>query len=56
VFWDVAPYSLVEVYQYFRGTYCLYQAKCNIPEDSHLHTVIFGGKEAVEKIQGLPAV
>jgi hypothetical protein len=23
-FWDIAPWSLVEVYQHFRGAYCLY--------------------------------
>jgi hypothetical protein len=24
VFWDVAPYSLVEVYRRFKGAYCLH--------------------------------
>jgi hypothetical protein len=24
VFWDVTPYSLVEVYRHFRGAYCLH--------------------------------
>jgi hypothetical protein len=24
VFWDVAPYSLVEIYRRFRGVYCLF--------------------------------
>jgi hypothetical protein len=35
VFWVIAPCSLVEVYQSFRGTcYLHYQGN---PEDSHLH-------------------
>jgi hypothetical protein len=35
VFWVVAPCSLVEVYQRFRGPYCLHHQR---PEDIHLHT------------------
>jgi hypothetical protein len=43
VFWVVAPCSLVELYQCFRGPCCflvqLYQTtRCYNPEDSHLHT------------------
>jgi hypothetical protein len=40
VFWVVAPCSLVEVYQRFRGPCCLHHqgARCYNPEDSHLHT------------------
>jgi hypothetical protein len=42
VFWDVAPYSLVEVNRHFGGTSCLHhQGETtwrNIPEDSQLHT------------------
>jgi hypothetical protein len=35
VFWVVAPCSLVEVYQRFRGPCCLHHQGDN-PEDSHL--------------------
>jgi hypothetical protein len=53
VFWDVAPYSLVEVYRRFRGACCFHQqtgstsktsvnfyqtTRRNIPEDSDFHT------------------
>jgi hypothetical protein len=51
VFWDVAPCSLVDTDGRFRGAYCLHHQsddrlddggsnliRCNIPEDSHLHT------------------
>jgi hypothetical protein len=24
IFWDVAPYSLVEIYRRFRGAYCIH--------------------------------
>jgi hypothetical protein len=55
VFWDIAPYSLVDIGRHFRGTYCLHHkgdrpetsvsiyktTRRNIPEDSHLET-IFG--------------
>jgi hypothetical protein len=50
VFWDVAPYSLVEINRRFRGAYCLYHqgdadsllllqlftfiSACNITENS----------------------
>jgi hypothetical protein len=38
VFWVVAPWSLVEVYQRFRGPCCLHQRRRYNPEDSHLRT------------------
>jgi hypothetical protein len=40
VFWAVAPCSLVEVYQRFRGPCCLHHQtiQCDNPEDSHLRT------------------
>jgi hypothetical protein len=41
VFWDVAPCSLVEVYQPFTGPCCLHHQGDEdryIPEDSHLRT------------------
>jgi hypothetical protein len=41
VSWDVVPCSLAEVYQCFRGAYCLHhQCGCgsNITEDSRFHT------------------
>jgi hypothetical protein len=43
VFWVVAPGSLVEVYQRFRGPCCLHHqgdrpTRCYNPEDSNLHT------------------
>jgi hypothetical protein len=39
VFWTVAPCSLVEVYQRFRGPCCLHhQGDRYNPEDSHPHT------------------
>jgi hypothetical protein len=41
VFWVVAPCSLVEVYQRFRGPCCLPssgRSRCYNPEDSSLHT------------------
>jgi hypothetical protein len=44
VFWVVAPCSLVEVYQRFRGTCCLHHPGTHLPirrynpEDSHLRT------------------
>jgi hypothetical protein len=37
VFWVVAPCSLVEVYQRFRGPCCLHH-QGDRPEDSHLRT------------------
>jgi hypothetical protein len=37
VFWVVAPCSLVEVYQRFRGPCCLHH-QGDRSEDSHLHT------------------
>jgi hypothetical protein len=55
VFWDVVPYNLVEFDRGFRGDYCFHHQgdggskpfwnvrqivlDCNIPEDSHLHTL-----------------
>jgi hypothetical protein len=51
VFWNVAPCILVETDLRFRGAYCIRHqgdpemsvnfhqtTRCNIPEDSHLHT------------------
>jgi hypothetical protein len=40
VFWAVAPCSLVEVYQRFRGPCCLHHqtTRCYNPEDRHLRT------------------
>jgi hypothetical protein len=44
VFWVVAPCSLVEVYQRFRGPCCLHHqgdrqtTRCYNPEDSNHHT------------------
>jgi hypothetical protein len=48
LFWGVAPRSLEEVYQRFRGACCLHHqvpetsvnftTRRNITEDSHLHT------------------
>jgi hypothetical protein len=43
VFWVVAPCSLVEVYQRFRGTCCLHHQgyrpmRRYNPEDSHIRT------------------
>jgi hypothetical protein len=36
VFWVVAPCSLVEVYQRFRGPCCLHLRETEDPEDSNL--------------------
>jgi hypothetical protein len=45
VFWVVAPCSLVEIYQRFRGAFCLHHqgdesltTRRYNPEDSHLRT------------------
>jgi hypothetical protein len=38
VFWVVAPCSLVEVYQRFRGPCCLHHQGDSQPEDSNFHT------------------
>jgi hypothetical protein len=49
--WDIAPCSLVEVVQHFRGAYCLHHQGdddellqdymwCYIPEGRHLHLKI----------------
>jgi hypothetical protein len=36
VFWVVAPCSLVDIYQRFRGPCCLHHQGDDNPEDSHL--------------------
>jgi hypothetical protein len=42
VFWDVAPYSLVEIVRRFRGAYCLhYQGEKYIAIESEIN---IGGK------------
>jgi hypothetical protein len=39
VFWDVAPCSLIEVYQRFRGTYCIHHHSPDDGGSKHLRNV-----------------
>jgi len=49
VLWDMIPYSLVDRFQYIRGTYCLHLKKNTLSSSQNLSTCLQDNKSYTQK-------